>query len=62
MINWCVVFADTFLLSQIFISKSYDATTHFETTCMDIVSLYERVTGEHFDMNSVKREVKDEEP
>lgn len=47
--------------SKIFISKSYDPTTHFETTCMDIVSLFERITGEKFDMNSVKREIQDEE-
>ncbi|XP_028393881.1 rab GDP dissociation inhibitor alpha-like [Dendronephthya gigantea] len=47
--------------SKIFISKSYDPTTHFETTCTDIISLYERITGEKFDLNSVKREVTDEE-
>ena len=46
---------------QIFISKSYDPTTHFETTCTDIISLYERISGESFDLNSVKREVKDDE-
>ena len=34
--------------SKIFISKSYDATTHFETTCDDILDLYERVMGEPF--------------
>ena len=34
--------------SKIFVSKSYDATTHFETTCDDILDLYERVMGEAF--------------
>ena len=34
--------------SKIFVSKSYDATTHFETTCDDILDLYERVMGEPF--------------
>merc|ERR1719193_2787136 len=30
--------------SQIFISKSYDATSHFETTCQDIKDIYQRIT------------------
>lgn len=47
--------------SKIFISTSYDPTTHFETTCTDIISLYERITGDKFDMNLVKREVNDDE-
>ena len=34
--------------SKMFISKSYDATTHFETTCDDILDIYERVMGEPF--------------
>ncbi|KAI9099332.1 GDP dissociation inhibitor [Phlyctochytrium arcticum] len=29
----------------IYISKSYDATSHFETTCQDVKDLYKRVTG-----------------
>jgi len=28
-----------------FISKSYDATSHFETTCQDVLDLYKRITG-----------------
>uniref|UniRef100_A0A8D2ZCT2 Rab GDP dissociation inhibitor n=1 Tax=Scophthalmus maximus TaxID=52904 RepID=A0A8D2ZCT2_SCOMX len=31
--------------SQIFVSRSYDATNHFETECEDIVDLYRRITG-----------------
>jgi len=41
------------LLLQIFISKSYDATTHFETVCEDIMSTYERITGEKFDLSAI---------
>ena len=28
-----------------FISKSYDATSHFETAANDVLSLYRRITG-----------------
>lgn len=41
--------------SQIFITKSYDATTHFESTCLDILDVYERITGEKFDFTTVTR-------
>ena len=34
-----------------FISKSYDATSHFETAANDVLSLYERLTGTQLDMN-----------
>lgn len=34
---------------KIFISRSYDATSHFETTCDDILDLYERITGQAFE-------------
>ncbi|KAJ8666438.1 hypothetical protein QAD02_008100 [Eretmocerus hayati] len=40
--------------SQIFISKSYDATTHFETTCLDVLDIFKRATGEEFDFRKVK--------
>jgi Rab GDP dissociation inhibitor len=33
-----------------FISKSFDATSHFENDCEDLLSLYKRVTGEELDM------------
>lgn len=39
---------------QIFVSRSYDATTHFETTCDDIVDLYERVFDKKFDFDNMK--------
>lgn len=31
--------------SQIFVSRSYDATNHFETECEDIKDMYHRITG-----------------
>jgi len=34
-----------------FISQSFDATSHFESDCDDLLNLYKRVTGEDLDMN-----------
>ena len=48
-------------LSQIFISTSYDATTHFETTCLDVLNIFKRATGEDFDFAKVKHELGDED-
>ncbi|KAI8062391.1 GDP dissociation inhibitor [Gongronella butleri] len=31
---------------QVFISRSYDATSHFETVCDDVHDLWKRITGE----------------
>ncbi|KAJ3416157.1 Rab GDP dissociation inhibitor alpha [Chytridiales sp. JEL 0842] len=31
---------------QVFVSKSYDATSHFETVCWDVKDIYKRVTGQ----------------
>ncbi|XP_073323603.1 rab GDP dissociation inhibitor beta [Pagrus major] len=31
--------------SQIFVSRSYDATNHFESECEDIRDMYQRITG-----------------
>jgi len=30
---------------NVFVSRSYDATSHFETVCDDVKDLYKRVTG-----------------
>ncbi|KAL3321226.1 hypothetical protein Ciccas_000104 [Cichlidogyrus casuarinus] len=40
---------------NVFISCSYDASTHFESTCEDVLRLYKAVTGKEFDFSSVKR-------
>jgi len=45
--------------SQVFISKSYDATSHFETTCLDVLDIYKRATGEEFDFSKIKLESED---
>lgn len=36
--------------SGVFITESYDATSHFATTCDDIMATYERITGEPLGM------------
>ncbi|VDO75606.1 unnamed protein product [Schistosoma margrebowiei] len=45
---------------QIYISKSYDASTHFESTCTDVLEMYERITGSPFDFSKVTRNLEDD--
>lgn len=47
--------------NQIFCTTSYDATTHFETTCLDVLNVYERIVGEKFDFSKVTRGLGEEE-
>merc|ERR1712110_1277718 len=47
--------------SQLFISKSYDPTSHFETTCLDVLDVFRRGTGEDFDFSKVKHTLEDQE-
>lgn len=47
--------------SQLFISKTYDATSHFETTCTDVLDIFKRGTGEDFDFSKVKHTLEDQE-
>ena len=35
----------------VYVSKSVDATTHFESTTADIIELYKKVTGEDLDLS-----------
>ena len=45
----------------IYISKSYDATSHFETACEDVKSIYQRLTGLELKVEGkVKREDADQ--
>lgn len=37
---------------NLFISKSYDATSHFETACEDVLSLYEKIMGEPLNLET----------
>jgi len=42
---------------QVFITTSYDATTHFQTTCNDIVDVYRRCTGSDIDFSKIQDDV-----
>ena len=44
---------------QVFCSCSYDATTHFETTCNDIKDIYKRMAGSAVDFENMKRKQND---
>jgi Rab GDP dissociation inhibitor len=46
---------------QLFVSKSYDATSHFETTCQDVLDIFKRGTGAEFDFSQVKHNLEDQE-
>jgi Rab GDP dissociation inhibitor len=35
----------------LFVTRSYDATSHFETATDEILDIYTRITGEKLDMN-----------
>ncbi|WP_395241822.1 hypothetical protein, partial [Salmonella sp. s51933] len=43
--------------SKVFLTTSYDATTHFETKCLDIMALYKRCTGEDIDFSQVQKDL-----
>jgi len=38
-----------------FISKSYDSTSHFETTSSDVLDIYKRITGKEVDLTPKAR-------
>lgn len=46
---------------KVFISKSYDATSHFETTCQDVLGLYKRITGKDLVLKPKEQEAAGEE-
>jgi Rab GDP dissociation inhibitor len=39
------------------VTQSYDATSHFETTCEDVLDVYKRITGSQFDFTKLKDKV-----
>lgn len=47
--------------SQIFISQSYDPTSHFEETCSDVLEIFKRGTGEEFDFSKIVGDVNQDE-
>jgi Rab GDP dissociation inhibitor len=60
-ISDCFAPVDDGTQSQVFISKTYDATSHFETTCSDVLDIFRRGTGEDFDFSKVKHTLEDQE-
>ena len=36
---------------SLYITKSYDATSHFESSSRDVLAIYEAITGEPLDLN-----------
>lgn len=44
-----------------FISKGYDATTHFETTVDDVLAMYKRITGNDLDLSKEPANVVDQQ-
>jgi Rab GDP dissociation inhibitor len=47
---------DNGVASKCFISKSYDAATHFESAATDILEMFERITGKPYDFAPAKAE------
>jgi len=47
--------------SQVFMSKTYDPTSHFETTCIDVLDIFRRATGADFDFSKVQHNLEDVE-
>ena len=41
------------------ITRSYDATSHFETSDEEVLAIYERIVGEKFDLNVQPSEADD---
>jgi Rab GDP dissociation inhibitor len=46
---------------KVFISKSYDATSHFETTCQDVLDLYKRITGKDLVLKPKEQEPQEQQ-
>jgi Rab GDP dissociation inhibitor len=36
---------------NLYITRSYDATSHFETSDEEVLAIYEKIVGEKFDLN-----------
>jgi Rab GDP dissociation inhibitor len=45
---------------NVFISRSYDATSHFETTCSDVKSIYSRLTGNELKIEGKVKKMEDQ--
>eukprot|EP01094_Clydonella_sp_ATCC50884_P008781 TRINITY_DN18334_c0_g1_i1.p1 TRINITY_DN18334_c0_g1~~TRINITY_DN18334_c0_g1_i1.p1 ORF type:complete len:488 (-),score=215.91 TRINITY_DN18334_c0_g1_i1:595-1995(-) len=40
---------------RVFISNSFDATSHFETTCLDVLDMYRRISGKELDLTDLSK-------
>lgn len=47
-------------LENLHITRSYDATSHFETSDEEVLAIYERIVGEKFDLNIQPTDDEDE--
>ena len=45
---------------SLYITKSYDATSHFESSSKDVLRIYEQITGEQLDLNIQPSEDEDD--
>lgn len=45
---------------SLYITKSYDATSHFESSSRDVLAIYETITGEQLDLTIQPSEDEDE--
>lgn len=36
---------------RLYVTSSYDATSHFETSDVEVLAIYEQITGEKLDLN-----------
>ena len=45
---------------SLYITKSYDATSHFESSSRDVLAIYETITGEKLDLTIQPSEDEDE--
>lgn len=46
---------------SLYITKSYDATSHFESSSRDVLAIYETITGETLDLTIQPTEEEEEE-
>jgi Rab GDP dissociation inhibitor len=44
------------LSDNLFITKSYDSTSHFESTIDDVLEMYKTITGQDLDLTNIKIE------
>jgi len=46
---------------NIHVTPGYDATSHFETTCLDVLEVYKRVMGEELDLTTLQPSLEEDE-